>query len=63
MATATKKKSETVFSKKEAELERKKIIHERFGLLPIDANEDGFYYDGRETINRIKEMRKKGINP
>ncbi len=63
MGLATKKKSEEVFTKKEAELEIQKLIQERLGLLPIEINEFGVYYDDKETIAMIRELKQKGIRP
>lgn len=63
MGTVTKKKSESVFTKAEMADRMKEVIERKLGLLPDGVTEDGYFYDGKATIERIKEMRKKGIKP
>lgn len=62
MATVTKKKDK-VFTKSEMADRAKDLIKEKLNLLPDGVTEEGYFYDGKKTIDRIREMRKKGINP
>lgn len=63
MAVATKKKKDQVFTKAEIADRMKEVIERKLGLLPDGVTEDGYYYDGKATMDRIKEMRKKGLHP
>ncbi|MDF3823035.1 hypothetical protein P3G55_24290 [Leptospira sp. 96542] len=62
MATATKKKDQ-VFTKSEVADRMKDLIEKKLGLLPDGVTEEGYFYDGKTTIERIKEMKRKGIKP
>lgn len=59
MATKTKPRKETVFSKADLEEKRVEVIKENLGIAPIRVDEDGYYYDGKEFLDKLIEKLEK----
>lgn len=57
MATAIKMKDQ-VFTKSEVADRVKDLIKEKLNLLPDGVTEEGYFYNAKKTIDRIKEMMK-----
>lgn len=62
MKTAPRK-AQKIFTKVQVADRQKLLIQERLGILPIEANEYGYYYDGKEMLTRLKELKDKGFQP
>ena len=58
MATATKKKPEPVFSKKEAEEKAKALFKEKYDLSPVSVDEYGYSYDMGDILNKVHKAKK-----
>ncbi|MDZ4726159.1 MAG: hypothetical protein SH817_08375 [Leptospira sp.] len=63
MATATKRKPEKIFTKAEVADRQKDLIQQRLGILPIEVTAHGYYYDGKEMMGKLKELKAKGWKP
>ena len=50
-----------VFSPAEASREKKELIKERIGILPIDVDRHGYYYDPHEFFAALEKSEKKPI--
>jgi len=57
-AAAIYKKPKNILSPLELQREKKKLIFERYNLLPITVKADGYYYSLNETISALKKTKK-----
>ncbi|MBK8399451.1 MAG: hypothetical protein IPL26_29945 [Leptospiraceae bacterium] len=59
MATKTKPKQETIFTKKEVEERLVTLIKNDLGIDPVSVDEEGYLYDGNEALDKLIEKAKK----
>jgi len=52
-------KKKPKFSKVETEILRMKLLNEKYGILPVEVNEDGYWNDGLDSVKRIKKTTGK----
>ena len=57
MALRTKKK-ETVFTNAEIADRRKELLEKDLGIQPISISEDGYLYDGKQTLEALKKYHE-----